>query len=83
MERDGKLKIIQTAVMSLQNKGETNMLIGGKKVGKLKNIDMSELKNIINNLPQTLKYSYECVLNKDSVIENDKLYNLYIFRNDV
>lgn len=58
------------------------IFIGGKKVGKLSNIDKFELDDIIKNLPKTLNYSYKCILLGDSPIANDKRYNLWIFRND-
>ena len=58
------------------------ILIGGRKVGKLSNIDKFELDDIIKNLPKTLNYSYKCILHGNSPIANDKRYNLWIFRND-
>ncbi len=56
------------------------MFVGGIKVGKLHNIDIFEMQDIINSLPKTLKYSCKCILNLDSAIANNKRYDLWIFR---
>lgn len=58
------------------------MFIGGKRVGKLHNINMYERDRIIKSLPDNLKYSYKCIRGKYSPLADDKRYDLWIFRND-
>lgn len=56
------------------------MLIGGKKVGVLKELSIYEMTTIIKNLPETMSYSYKCVYKSKVKAERDK-FNLYIFKN--
>lgn len=57
------------------------MLIGGKKVGVLKKINIYEMDTIIKNLPETMSYSYKCVHKSKVKAQWDK-FNLYIFKNE-